>query len=101
MLDRLHQAMILFAASRGEALRRFLVEEGVGRDTRFGGWRRPCRPCTRPAPRRNAGWTACWAARRDSASDSYGGGRDETGIVGGEGGRAMQETGEELVRRLQ
>ena len=37
VLDRLHQAMILFAAGRGEALRRFLVEEGVGRDTRF--WR--------------------------------------------------------------
>lgn len=36
-LDRLHQAMILFAAGRGEALKRFLVEEGVGRDERF--WR--------------------------------------------------------------
>lgn len=35
VLDRLHQAMILFAAGRGEALRRFVVEEGVGRDTRF------------------------------------------------------------------
>jgi hypothetical protein len=29
--------MILFGAGRGEALRRFLVEEGVGRDSRF--WR--------------------------------------------------------------
>ncbi|MFA4888768.1 MAG: DUF1156 domain-containing protein [Candidatus Omnitrophota bacterium] len=37
ILDRLHQAMILFGASRGEALRRFLVEEGVGKDDRF--WR--------------------------------------------------------------
>jgi hypothetical protein len=37
VLDRVHQAMILFAAGRGEALRRFLVEEGVGRDDRF--WR--------------------------------------------------------------
>jgi hypothetical protein len=37
VLDRLHQAMILFAAGRGEALKRFLVEEGVGRDDRF--WR--------------------------------------------------------------
>ena len=36
-LDRVHQAMILFAAGRGEALRRFLVEDGVGRDQRF--WR--------------------------------------------------------------
>ena len=37
VLDRVHQCMILFAASRGEALRRFLVDEGVGRDERF--WR--------------------------------------------------------------
>ena len=36
-LDRLHQSMILFAAGRGEALKRFLVEEGVGQDSRF--WR--------------------------------------------------------------
>lgn len=37
VLDRIHQSMILFAAGRGEALKRFLVEEGVGRDQRF--WR--------------------------------------------------------------
>lgn len=37
VLDRLHQSMILFAAGRGEALKRFLVEDGVGRDQRF--WR--------------------------------------------------------------
>ncbi|MCL6479532.1 MAG: DUF1156 domain-containing protein [Peptococcaceae bacterium] len=37
ILDRLHQSMILFAAGRGEALKRFLVEEGIGRDQRF--WR--------------------------------------------------------------
>jgi len=36
-LDRLHQAMILFAAGRSEALRRFLVDEGAGKDQRF--WR--------------------------------------------------------------
>ncbi len=36
-LDRLHQSMILFAAGRGEALKRFLVEEGVGQDQKF--WR--------------------------------------------------------------
>jgi hypothetical protein len=36
-LDRLHQAMILFAAGRGEALRRFLVDDGIGREQRF--WR--------------------------------------------------------------
>jgi hypothetical protein len=37
VLDRLHQSMILFAASRGEALRRFLVDDGIGRDQRY--WR--------------------------------------------------------------
>jgi putative DNA methylase len=36
-LDRLHQAMLLFAEGRSEALRRFLVDEGVGRDGQF--WR--------------------------------------------------------------
>jgi len=37
VLDRLHQAMILFGAGRAEALKRFLVEEGIGKDERF--WR--------------------------------------------------------------
>lgn len=37
VLDRVHQSMILFAAGRGEALRRFLVDEETGRDARF--WR--------------------------------------------------------------
>jgi len=36
-LDRVHQAMILFAAGRGDALRRFVVDDGVGRDGKF--WR--------------------------------------------------------------
>jgi putative DNA methylase len=35
VLDCIHQSMILFAAGRGEALKRFLVEEGAGRDQRF------------------------------------------------------------------
>jgi hypothetical protein len=37
ILDQLHQAMILFGASRGEALRRFLVEDGIGQNSHF--WR--------------------------------------------------------------
>lgn len=37
VLDRVHQAMILFAAGRSDALRRFLVDEGVGKDDRL--WR--------------------------------------------------------------
>ncbi len=35
VLDRVHQAMILFAAGRGEAVKQFLVEEGIGKDARF------------------------------------------------------------------
>ncbi len=35
MLDRVHQAMILFAANRAELLKRFLVEDAVGKDGRF------------------------------------------------------------------
>lgn len=34
-LDRVHQAMILFGAGRSDALKRFVVEEGVGKDGRF------------------------------------------------------------------
>lgn len=37
VLDRIHQSMILFAAGRSEALKRFLVDDGVGQDQRF--WR--------------------------------------------------------------
>ena len=37
VLDRIHQSMILFAAGRNEAMKRFLVEDGAGRDQRF--WR--------------------------------------------------------------
>jgi len=37
VLDRVHQSMILFAAGRGEALKRFLVEDGIGRNSLF--WR--------------------------------------------------------------
>jgi ribA/ribD-fused uncharacterized protein len=35
VLDRLHQAMILFGAQRGELLKKFMVENGVGKDARF------------------------------------------------------------------
>lgn len=36
-LDRVHQAMLLFGSGRGETLKRFLVEEGVGLQAQF--WR--------------------------------------------------------------
>jgi len=35
VLDRLHQTMILFAAGRGELMKRFLLDDGVGTDARF------------------------------------------------------------------
>lgn len=34
-LDRVHQAMLLFASGRGEGLKRFLIEEGVGNQGQF------------------------------------------------------------------
>jgi len=34
-LDRVHQAMLLFASGRGEALKRFLVEDAIGRQASF------------------------------------------------------------------
>lgn len=37
VLDQLHQSMILFGAGRGEAMKRFLVEDGMGRNPLF--WR--------------------------------------------------------------
>jgi hypothetical protein len=36
-LDRVHQAMLLFASGHGGVLKRFLVDQGVGKDNRF--WR--------------------------------------------------------------
>ncbi len=35
VLDRVHQSMLLFATGRAEALKRFLVEDGIGHDQRF------------------------------------------------------------------
>ncbi len=35
VLDRLHQAMLLFSTGRTEALKRFLVDDGAGKDDRF------------------------------------------------------------------
>jgi len=37
VLDRVHQSMLLFATNRGDALRRLLVEDGIGNDARY--WR--------------------------------------------------------------
>lgn len=35
VLDRVHQSMLLFASGRAEALKRFLVDDGVGRQAPF------------------------------------------------------------------
>jgi hypothetical protein len=35
VLDRVHQSMILFGSGRGETMRRFLVDDGAGDDSRF------------------------------------------------------------------
>lgn len=37
ILDRVHQAMLLFGAGRGDALKRFLVDDGAGKEPAF--WR--------------------------------------------------------------
>jgi putative DNA methylase len=37
VLDRVHQAMLLFAANRSDALKRFIADDGAGKDQRF--WR--------------------------------------------------------------
>lgn len=34
-LDRVHQSMLLFSAGRSDALQRFLVDDGIGRDQRL------------------------------------------------------------------
>lgn len=33
--DKVHQAMLLFNSGRSEALKRFLVDEAIGKDARF------------------------------------------------------------------
>lgn len=35
ILDRVHQTMLLFATGRADAMKRFLVEDGIGHDQRF------------------------------------------------------------------
>ena len=64
VLDRVHQAMILFAAGRGEALKQFLVEEGIGKDARFWKLAQSLSAPILPESTRNAGLTACSLGRR-------------------------------------
>ena len=69
-LDRVHQAMLLFASGRSKALKRFLVEEGVGNQRPLLATRAGVSP---PLPSavatRSAGSTVSLLARRAWASD--------------------------------
>ena len=56
--------MILFAAGRGEALKRFLVEEGVGQDSRFWRLAQALSALFRPLQKKNGGSTACSLGKR-------------------------------------
>jgi len=62
--DGVRQATSLFAAGRGEALKRFLAEEGAGREQRF--WRPAQAPLALypPLPARNTGRTGCCQGRK-------------------------------------
>lgn len=67
-LDRAPQAMLLFGSRRGEARKRFIIKEGVGKQPQF--WKlaqSPPRP-TQAAPMRSPGPTSCSHARRGSDS---------------------------------
>ena len=68
-LDRVHQAMLLFGAGRSEALKRFLVEEGVGRHAPFWKLAQALSALYPLGATRSDGWTACSPARRGSVSD--------------------------------
>jgi len=69
VLDRVHQSMILFAAGRSEAMKRFLIEDGAGTDARFWKLAQSLSALYPPAPTKNAGSTAYWPERKDWAYD--------------------------------
>jgi adenine-specific DNA methylase len=72
VLDRLHQAMLLFGAGGGDTLRRFLNERGAGATRASGGWPRAFPPCILREARRSAGWTGCSCRRRTWAFERGG-----------------------------
>ena len=63
VLDRLHQAMILFAARRGELLKRSSMTTASARTPASGNWRNPCPPCT-PAGSDEKRWVDGVLARK-------------------------------------
>lgn len=65
VLDRVHQAMILFGSGRGDALKRFLVEDGAGQDHRF--WKLAQALCALyPANTEEKRWSEGVLARKKS-----------------------------------
>ena len=64
VLDRIHQTMILFAAGRGEALKRFLVEDGAGNDQRFWRLAQALSALYPAALKKSAGLMAFWPGKR-------------------------------------
>ena len=64
VLDRVHQAMILFAAGRSEALKSFVVDEGIGKDARFWKLAQSLSALYLPGIDENRGSMACWLARK-------------------------------------
>jgi adenine-specific DNA methylase len=55
VLDQVHQAMILFAAGRGEAMKRFLVDDGIGKNAAFWKLAQSLSALTRAEVKRSAG----------------------------------------------
>ena len=64
VLDRVHRGLILFAVGRGEALKRFLLDDGAGKTRGYGGRPWPCRLSIRRGVRSNGGWMKSPRGRR-------------------------------------
>ena len=64
VLDRVHQSMILFGAGRSEALKRFLVDDGAGRDERFWRLAQASPRSIHPRRTRSVGSMACSRVRK-------------------------------------
>jgi|GEM_PF-2652729 len=64
-LDRVPQSVAIFASGRGEALKRFLVDDGVGQGAGFWKLAQALSVHYSLEPMRNAGWMERWLVRRD------------------------------------
>ena len=66
VLDRIHQSMLLFARGRSDALKRFLVDDGIGKDARFWKLAQSLSALYPPGTDEKRGWMAYWHARKGS-----------------------------------